>query len=223
MKLNLLTLILLLLATLSSQGQVIIYDANFSVAGQGYSHTTSSPPPTGPSSVNGGSDTGLVDGQWTVGYTATPLTDGSANTLITAGGNLVSDDLGGAAFFRSETIAISGYTSVSITLQATTQGTDVFNNASEFFRWYYQIDGGALVQGTNFTADGSLNQNFTNIDVTGASTLVVGFNFNVDGGGDGFIVSNVEVSAIPVPEPTAALAMAMAGLAVFGYRRQRRK
>lgn len=165
-------------------GQVI-YDADFSTSG-GFDHNNGNPPAAGPQTFDGGN--------YTIGYDTAPGTDSSGNYFRSDGTLLESADFGGAAYFETDPIDISGQSTFSIDAIASTVGSAVFNGSGEQFTWSYIIDSGTPVSGPNITSDGSLNSppSWTNIAVTGNS-LVVRFDFNINGGGDGFEVSQVEV------------------------------
>lgn len=202
--------------SLSLRGTVI-YSADFSSDGVGYSHTTSSPPPDAPSTVDGAN--------WTIGYDVTPSSDSSANTFITSGGSLVSDDFGGEAYFETDDIDLTGYTSFSISAIAETIGNSVFNNLpTEHFTWTYLLDD--VVQNgdtLSFTSDGSLNYSIAEAAVSAASTLKVRFTFNINGSGDGFDISSIVVDGTTaVPEPSsAALLLGLGAATLFGMRRRK--
>ncbi len=191
-------------ASIATSSGAVIYSADFSTAGVGWTHTTTTPPAPGPQSVNGSN--------YTLSYPGTPSTDGSVNSYITSGGNLTASDWGGSGAFATMAINISGLSSVTIAMIAS--GT--FNAASENFIWYYSIDGGAAVTAPKATGD--FSQTWASVDVSGASSLTVGFTFNHDGGSDSFNVSSITVDT--VPEPTIAT---MAGLlGTIGLLRRRR-
>jgi len=168
-------------------GQVTIYNANFSTVG-GFEHTSSTPPAAAPAAFDGGN--------YTLGYDATPSTDGSLNYFRSNGSKLESEDFGGAAYFETDLIDISNVSSFTISAAGNTVGSSVFNSSSEFFEWSYAVDGGPFISGFSTTADGSLDWTET-IDPSTGSTLVVRFDFNINGGGDGFEVTSVEVEGIP--------------------------
>ena len=168
-------------------GQVTIYNANFSTVG-GFEHTSSNPPAAAPAAFDGGN--------YTLGYSTTPVTDGSLNYFRSDGNKLESEDFGGAAYFETDPIDISNVSSFTISATGSTVGSSVFNVSGEFFEWSYAIDGGAFVSGFSTTADGSLDWTET-IDPSTGSTLVVRFAFNINGGGDGFEVTSVEVEGTP--------------------------
>lgn len=187
----------------SGAAATVVYNADFSVDGIGFTHTTDNPP--APSDSASGAN-------WTISYDSQPSTDGSTNSFITDGGALTASDWGGGGSFISSTIDVSSLDLVDIS----GLGSGVFNNPpTEFFTWFYSLDGGAAV-----TADlpsGDFDQTFSNVDVSGGSSLVVGFNFNHNGGSDGFSISSVSVEA--VPEPSSALLGALGALMLLRRRR----
>lgn len=184
-KLNYWVLLVLLVGTnafLNAQ----VYTADFSTVG-GFNHSTSNPPAAGPATFDGGN--------YTIGYTSTPSTDGSGNFFESDGTVLGSLDFGGAAYFETDPIDISLLSDFTISAVAATVGGSVFNGSNEYFQWSYIIDGGTPVTGPSIKADGSLNTpSWVNIPTAGGSSLVVRFDFDVNGSGDGFNVTSVEVS-----------------------------
>lgn len=190
-----------------------VYSADFSVDGVGFDHDNANPPAVGPQSTTGG----VAGSQFTLSYVDAPATDASDNFFITDGGILTSRDFGGAATFLTQTIDLTGLMGdATLDSTAETQGTDVFNAANEGFQWYYLLDGTRTDIGGLVTSDGDLSINET-VDITGASTLQVGFDFEINGGGDGFDVSSVSVDV--VPEPSTALLGALGFLALLRRRR----
>ncbi len=181
-----------------------IYDADFSGA-EGITHTTSSPAPAGPHSVDGPN--------WTFSYPTSPSTDTTANFARAAGDRFETEDWGGEAQVISDSIDVSSYDAVDIQWDGTTVGSEVFNNPAggERFEWFYTLDAGApVVQST--TSDGSLGKLLSAVDVSGATSLAVGFAWNVNGSGDGFDVFGLNVSgepAIEIPEPATAILTGM--------------
>ncbi|MEM8835581.1 MAG: hypothetical protein AAGD00_07155 [Planctomycetota bacterium] len=182
------------------------YSADFSIDGVGFTHTTANAPATGPQSVNGPN--------FTLSYVNTPSTDTTDNFFRTNGGALESGDFGGEHQFESFSIDVSSFSSVDFILDGATDGSSVFNAGSEFFEGFYSLDGGTEVQAFFTTSDGSLNFTET-IDTSAASSLVVGFRANINGGGDGFTINSVTVTPTPG-------AVALAGIAGFASTRRRR-
>lgn len=177
-----------------------LYTSDFSVDGIGFTHTTNSPPPS--SGTASGSN-------WTISFSQTPSTDATTNSFITSGGSLTAKDWGGAARFETNLIDVSAVSSVDIT----GLGSGTFNTSSEFFEWFYSIDGATPV--TASKATGTFNHTFSNVDVSAGSMLLVGFTFNHDGASDGFNVSSVTV----IPEPSTTLLGALGALVLLRRRR----
>gem|GEM_PF-1543576 len=168
-----------------------LYEADFSVDGQGSTHDSSGADELEASPIQGAN--------WSIFWDVDPATDGSTNRFITEGGLLISDDWGGEAFFETEEIDVSGLSTVNILALASTRGSAVFNAAAEGFHWYYVLDG-IQTDGPRLTTDGSLDFD-ESVDVSGASNLKVGFSFNVNGAGDGFDISSITVNdGVPSPE-----------------------
>ena len=177
------------ISTLSAQ----IYNADFSNNGDGFAdHTTSSPPAAAPVSVG---PFGSIGNQWSLSYTNVPSSDGTANSFKVDGGNLVSDDWGGQGIFQSQNIDVSAITSVNINaLSVNSKAT------GNLFKYFYILDGGARVETSDIpSADGDdVNYSILNLDVSGANTLVVGFEFDENGGNEGYITSSFTVT-LPTP------------------------
>ncbi|MEN0005156.1 MAG: hypothetical protein AAF798_13475, partial [Bacteroidota bacterium] len=135
---------LLLCVCLASMGwgQTVIYDANFSTIG-GFTHSSSSPPPSAPATFDGGN--------YTIGYDATPGTDGTTNFFRSDGSKLESSDFGGAAYFETDAIDISTVSTITVIGEGQTVGSSVFNVSSESFQWSYSLDGGTFVAGPAIT------------------------------------------------------------------------
>jgi len=172
-------------SVVSSHAQEL-YSADFSTEGQGLAHSTGAPPPVMTS----------IDGaNWRIFWDVAPSTDSGGNQFITAGGALNMLDWGGVGSFETVAVDVSGKTEVVITGSGETIGGG-FNSAgnSERFEWYYILDGGAAVSAMSFEAPytGELNHQEV-IDVTGVSSLIVGFTFNANGGNDGCNVAAVRV------------------------------
>jgi Secretion system C-terminal sorting domain len=181
---------LIYLPSLSSQ----IYSADFSIEGDGFPDhfTPSNPPASAPASASGGSS----PNNWTVSYSTTPLSDGSANEFsVNATNEIRIQDWGGPGSWRSTTIDVSSYTTISISASGQTVGNGA-NSTGEFFSYLYILDGGAPVI-TNAGNPGSYS--VVNLNVASATTLVVGFNFNVNGANDGFEISDFQVFNTPLP------------------------
>ena len=191
----------------------VVYDADFSVSGIGWEHTTSSPAPAAPASVSGPN--------YTLSYDATPATDTSLNYFETAGGVLESSDWGGDHSFESFDIDVSSFDEVSVDFINDYLGSDSFNASTEFIEYFFTLDNGSEQQFFFFTGtpNGSNLNASTTIDVSGASTLTVGLNANVNGGGDGFTLSAVTVTGTPVPAPGAFALLGLGGLCAARRRR----
>jgi len=186
-----------------------LYTADWSVAG-GFTHDSSNAPAAGPQSFNGAN--------YTLSYDNTPSTDGSENFFRSTGVLLESSDFGGDHSFETFSIDISAITSVDINVLGATVGSGVFNNTGvEFFEWFYTLAGGSEQVFLSTDADGSLDASVIGLDVTGASTLTVGFNANINGGGDGFEITSVVIDGIPTPG-----AVALSGLAGLAAIRRKR-
>ncbi|MEM7627460.1 MAG: PEP-CTERM sorting domain-containing protein [Planctomycetota bacterium] len=143
-------------------------------------------------------------------------TDGGGNTAEFASGAFTSGDFGGVGTFTSLTLDVSAFTEVDI--DAVYDGR--FNTASEFSNFFYVLDGTEVVFGEGVedaTAD-DVAVSIVDLDVTGASTLVVGFTFNHNGGSDFFNVDSLVVDAIP--EPGSLVLMGLGSLLIASRRRK---
>lgn len=169
----------------------VIYNADFSNNGDGFAdHTTSLPPAAGPASVG---PFGSLGNQWSLSYTTTPGTDASANIFKVVGGKLKSDDWGGQGIFQSQSIDVSAISTIDIS--ASSINVSANDNT---FKYFYILDGGSRVESSNISSSNgvSVNYTITNLDVSGATTLVVGFEFSENGAGDGYETSSFTVTSI---------------------------
>ncbi|MEN0006640.1 MAG: T9SS type A sorting domain-containing protein [Bacteroidota bacterium] len=184
------TLFLGLCCTVLSWGQTTIYQADFSTVG-GFMHSTTSPP----------APIGTFDGgNYTIGYLMPPSTDVTTNSFRSDGTKLVSADFGGEAGFVADLIDISAVSNITITGIGSTLGANDFNDSGEFFRWGYSLDGAlAFTDEFTITSGTSLNTpvSFENIDVSGATSLALVFDFNMDDDGTGFEITSIEVTSNP--------------------------
>lgn len=180
------------ISTISAQ----IYDADFSTDGNGFpDHSTSNPPAEAPANVG---PFGSSGNQWSLHYTSKPSTDASDNIFKVSGGSLISNDWGGQGIFQSQSVDISGISFIDIT--AATMNVGANQNKFEYF---YILDGGARISTGDISSnDGdALNYNINSLDVSGATTLIVGFEFTENGGDQGYSTSSFTVSDTS-PSPT---------------------
>ncbi|MEZ4957110.1 MAG: T9SS type A sorting domain-containing protein [Saprospiraceae bacterium] len=178
----------------------IIYNADFSIEGDGFpDHTTSIPPAEGPQSVNGGS----APNNWEASYTTKPATDGSANEFSVNSGQMRIQDWGGSASWQSAAIDVSSVINLDITANGVTLGNTVQNVGSEFFNYFYILDGGSPVTTpivlSGESAGTPVNYNITGLDVSMANSIVVGFSFNVNDADEGYLISSYTVTATALP------------------------
>jgi len=176
----------------SSGGAIVaIYDADFSNDGDGFAdHTSSNPPAAAPASVG---PFGASPNAWFLSYTATePATDGSSNSFEVISSVLISDDWGGQGIFESQVIDVSLYNMVNIIAESQNSGAN-----DDIFKYFYILDGGARVETANINSNNgdALDYNIPNLDVSSASSLVVGFEFDENGGNDGYETSSFIVTA----------------------------
>ncbi len=179
-------LLVAVLVTSMSFGQTL-YDADFSNDGDGFAdHTTSMPPAAGPASVSGG----MAPNDWILRYDVAPTTDTTPNSFSVSGGALVSDDWGGVGIFESVAIDVSSFSNVNISALSTNSGAN-----GNIFEYFYILDGGSRVSSGNISsANGDdVNYTVTGLDVSGATSLVVGFEFDENGSGDGYTTTSFQV------------------------------
>lgn len=183
MKKTCLALVPLILTPFASA--VEFYAADFSVDGQGSTHD---------SQGDAIEASPIMGTNWSIFWAEPPATDGSTNSFITSGGNLISDDWGGAGSYESAAIDVSTVSSVSITTVGVTTGVATFNSGAEFFTWFYILDG-VRTEGLTTIDDGDLSYS-ASVDVTGVNSMTVGFEFFINGSRDGFEISTVRVDDV---------------------------
>ncbi|MEM8873258.1 MAG: PEP-CTERM sorting domain-containing protein [Planctomycetota bacterium] len=134
------------------------------------------------------------------------LTDSGGNTAEFSAGVFTSADWGGLGTFESDAIDVSAVATVDIA--GTFSG--FFNTGAEFSNFFFSTDGGV-----NFTDFGAGVEDATatnqavsvnGLDVSTASTLIVGFTFSHNGGSDSFDVGSLTVEGTPIPEPMTVAA-----------------
>ena len=128
-------------------------------------------------------------------------TDTSSNTAIFASGLFTSSDWGGDGEFVSDAIDVSGISSVDISGQF----DGAFNTPSELSRFFYVLDGGSRIyfgEGLEDVTHTDEAVSVDALDVSGAASLVVGFEFNHNGGADFFNVDLLTVEETMAPAGT---------------------
>ncbi len=154
--------------------------------------------------------TNLTNGTFSWGTLAT---DTTANTATFGVGGFTASDWGGDGTYTSVTIDVSGLDGVNISYE----GSSVFNSSpTEFFDFFYQIDGGAPQAFGTLAVSGSVSGT-QEVLLSGNNSLVVGFRFNHNGASDNAEVTELTVTAIP--EPSAALLGSFGLLALLRRRR----
>jgi hypothetical protein len=196
-KITLLFLCLLFSAS-GSWGQ--IYNADFSNNDDGFAdHTLDSPPTSAPKSVG---PFGAISNQWFLSYTSTPSTDVSANSFKVIGTALVSDDWGGQGIFESQSIDVSEINSVDISAITVNSGAN-----DNSFKYFYILDGASRIETANIESTNGNNIDYTisGLDVSAVNSLVVGFEFDENGGGQGYTTSSFTVSTAAAATPGITL------------------
>lgn len=204
-----------LLAFHSAVNATIIYTAEFSIAGEGATHSGS-----------GTFAAGSFDGaNWTSSW-PTVNTDGTTNSFITVGGNMTVSEWGGNGTLLSDTITFTSDGDFTFSGTAITVSSgDAFNALTEGFEWFYILNSGSEVSfggvgegfgGSDIGNGVDLSDSVSGIAVSSGDTLEIGFNFNVDGSADGFDVSSMTVDFNAIPEPSIAL---FSGLGLLRRRR----
>ena len=173
-----------------------VFQADFSQS-TNVSHTTSNPNPSKP--LNGPN--------WTFTWQGSPQTDSTTNFFRTTGGRIETEDWGATSEFFSDTFDVSNYDLVDIASSGSARGSSIFNNQStsgggpEFLKYFYALDGGNKVYGSNITSDGGISYSFSDVDVSSAASMVIGFEFFINGAGDGFNLTQFRVQGEPASAP----------------------
>ncbi|MGK0413615.1 MAG: hypothetical protein ACJA1B_001823, partial [Polaribacter sp.] len=184
----------------SSEGG--LFNADFSFDNDGFAdHTTSAPPVAGPVKVG---PFGVSPNTWFLSYNTAPSTDSTLNTFKIVSGKLETTDWGGEGVFESQHIDVTSISTLDISGLGVTLSDAVQNGSTEFFKYYYILDDGSPVETAivlSGDTDGTpVNYAITNLDVSSATSLVVGFSFNCNGANDGYAISSftvTETSSLP--------------------------
>ena len=141
--------------------------------------------------------------KWTLDVTAATL---SANTdwFMVNNGLFETRDSDGECIWTSESISISGYSGVSISVNVTESGD---HESTDYVKLYYKIDGGSETQ---FGTNGSNIDDFTNAtsiqsDLSGSSLVII-IKTNNNAGSEYLRFDDVTVSGTPstsVDSPTS--------------------
>jgi len=148
----------------------------------------------------------------------TLATDGSGNTASFTSGIFESADWGGTGTFTSIAIDVSTFDLIDIA--GIYSGS--FNTGTESSNFFYNLDGGGEVVfgiGVEDASATNVAAVVSSLDVSGASSLVVGFAFNHNGSSDSFDVGGLTVTVVPEPSAYALLAGMLALVSVMVRRR----
>ncbi|MEO0471922.1 MAG: hypothetical protein AAF206_20010, partial [Bacteroidota bacterium] len=100
-------------------------------------------------------------------------------------------DMDNEAVWTSESISISGYSNVSISIELNESGYD---NSSDYINAYYSIDGGAETLLTDGAQSGNFNGATATASGLSGSNLVITIYMNNNGGSDYGLFDDVQVS-----------------------------
>lgn len=180
------------------------------------SHTDADPAASPPVAGTSGVGTGTFS--W-----GSLATDGSGNTATFSSGAFTSTDWGGQGTFTSDPIDVSGW----LTVDLAGQYDGSFNTGSEFSNFFYQLDGGSAVvfgEGVEDATATNASVGMIGLDVSGATSLIVGFDFRHNGGSDFFNVDSLTATGTTgvsaIPETSTALPLA-ALLTLSAFRRRK--
>lgn len=198
-----LTTALALCILVTNASAVLVYDADFSIAGQGATHSGS-----------GTFAAGSAAGQnWELTWPSV-ATDGSLNEFQAVAGNLMRvQDWGGDGTLTSDNINIASSGTIDIIGVGLSIGGDSFNTVgTEGITWFYTLNGnttdiflGETQLGGPVASGTDVGNTFAGVPVSIGDVLNVGFTVNVNGGGDGVEISSLSVDFTPIPEPSAFL------------------
>ena len=123
----------------------------------------------------------------------------------------------------SDSIDVSGW----LTVDLAGQQDGSFNTGSEFSNFFYQLDGGSAVvfgEGVEDATATNASVGVIGLDVSGATSLIVGFDFRHNGGSDFFNVDSLTATGTTgvsaIPETSTALPLA-ALLNLSAFRRRK--
>lgn len=189
---------------------VVIFDLD-DTSDLSLSHTDAAPDASPPNAGSADVENGVFSwGQLS--------TDGSANVASFTDDGFASSDWGGLGTFASDAIDVSGFASADIAGVF----SGLFNTGTEFSNFFYQLDDAAAVTfgaGLEDEAADDVAVSVSALDLTGISSLVVGFQYSHNGGSDFFEVSALTVTGTPIPEPASLALVALGGVALMGRRR----
>lgn len=179
-----------------------LFNADFSYDNDGFAdHSSSAPPADGPAKVG---PFGVSPNTWFLSYNTAPSTDSTLNTFKIVSGKLETTDWGGEGIFESQQIDVTSIATLDIYGLGVTLSDEVQNGSSEFFKYYYILDDGPAVETAIILSgdtDGTpVNYAISNLDVSSATSLIVGFSFNCNGANDGYAISSftvTETSSLP--------------------------
>ncbi len=145
----------------------------------------------------GGSDMSGIT-TWTLDASACTLADAAdyIKTVTTSGGRMEAVDIDGEAVWSSETINISGYTNIVLSILVSETGSST--NTLKYVKVYYKLDGGAE---TLFSVNGENIGNFGSVtasqNISSGSNIQIIVRINNPNAGDKTIFDEVTVSGNP--------------------------
>ena len=205
---------LILLIYAEHASAAVVYEMDFSVDGQGVTHTDG----------NFSGSSPALGANWALTFNREDVSsDGSVNEFITAGGVMRVQDWGGLGTVTSNIIPIAEDGTVQISGSGQTLD-DGFNASGEGTTWFYTLNE-ATTMSPLIAGTGDVGHSFTGINVASGDQLAVGFSVDTNGAGDGAEIEslNVDFTASAVPEPSGLLALAASGMGFAGFRLRRRR
>lgn len=150
----------------------------------------------------GGSDMSGIT-TWTLDASACTLADAAdyIKTVTTSGGRMEAVDIDGEAVWTSETINISAYTNIVLSILVSETGSST--NTLKYVKVYYKLDGGAEIL---FSTNGDNTGNFGSVtasqNISSGTNIQIIVRINNPNAGDKTIFDELTVTGDP-PDVTA--------------------